>query len=222
MEKGMRLSSVLRCLLFFVMLGSAAAVFAHPHMSLEASCEFVWKGETLSGVYVDWAFDLYFSADIIRGFDSNGDGVFDQAETKVVYDNAFQNLRHYYFFTFIRQGTMRTNPKSVDDFSVFQKVGTLHYRFFIDLSAYKGEISLALYDYTYFCAIDYAKEQAVRLEFDKKQVQPSAEIVENKKYPVYYNPTGAIDDNTVYYTWKKGLLTFYPKEIVVSYGATGH
>ncbi len=218
----MRFLSALRSLLFIVMLGSTAPLFAHPHMSLEASCEFIWKGDTLSGVYVDWAFDPYFSADIIRGFDLDGDGFFDAGETKAVHDNAFQNLKNYYFFTFIRQGTRRTNPKSVSDFSVFQKSGTLHYRFFIDLSAYKGEISLALYDYTYFCAIEYAKERAFVLNFDKTQVQPSAEIVENKKYPVYYNPTGAIDDNTIYYTWGKGLLTFYPREIVVSYGVSDH
>jgi len=214
---GMRISSVLRSLIFLVVLGSAAPLFAHPHMSLVASCEFVWKDDTLSGVHIDWAFDPYFSADIIRGFDSNGDGKFDPDETQAVYDNAFQNLKNYHFFTFIRQGSRRTNPASVKDFSVSQKSGTLHYRFFVDLSAYRGELSLSLYDYTYYCAIDYAKERAVILKFDQTQVRPIAEIVENKKYPVYYNPTGAIDDNTIYYTWKKGLLTFYPREIVIRY-----
>jgi ABC-type uncharacterized transport system substrate-binding protein len=76
----MRISSVLRSLIFLVLLGSAAPLFAHPHMSLVASCEFVWKDDTLSGVHIDWAFDPYFSADIIRGFDSNGDGKFDRTK----------------------------------------------------------------------------------------------------------------------------------------------
>jgi ABC-type uncharacterized transport system substrate-binding protein len=208
-----------RSLVIVIMIAASSTVlFAHPHMSLTASCEFVWKGETLSGVYIDWAFDPYFSADIIRGYDSNKDGAFDMKETKAVYDHAFQNLKNYYYFTFIRQGSIRTNPKTVSDFSVYQKSGVLHYRFFIDLSAYGGELALAVYDYTYFCAIDYDMDKPVIFDCDEAKLHPRAEIVENKKYPVYYNPAGAIDDNTVYYTWKKGLLTIYPREILLSYG----
>lgn len=214
-----RVFSIRGAALAIVIATSTASLSAHPHMSLTASCEFVWKGEALSGAYLDWAFDPYFSADIIRGYDANRDGSFDAKETKAVHDHAFQNLRHYHYFTFIRQGSARANPKAVGDFSVYQKSGTLHYRFFIDLAAYKGEISLAIYDYTYFCAIDYAKEDPVIFDCDRELIKPRADIVENKKYPVYYNPAGAADDTTVYYAWKKGLLTFYPREIVLSYGA---
>jgi ABC-type uncharacterized transport system substrate-binding protein len=215
----MRFASLVRYAAAVIMLGIASSVFAHPHMSLTASCEFVWKGDSLSGAYIDWAFDPYFSADIIRGYDSNKDGEFNAKETKAVYDHAFQNLKNYYFFTFIRQGSARANPKSVSDFSVYQKSGTLHYRFLIDLSAYKGDLNLAIYDYTYFCAIDYDKDNPVTFQCDEGTVRPRADIVENKKYPVYYNPAGAADDTTVYYSWKKGLLTFYPREILLRYGA---
>ena len=31
---------------------------------------------------------------------------------------------------------------------------------------------------------------------------------------------GAIDDYTIYYTWKKGLITFYPREIHLSYASS--
>ncbi len=208
-----RLRWFVAMLLFFIPVG----LFAHPHMSLTASAHFVWKADKLSGVYLDWSFDPYFSADIIRGYDSDGDGTFNAKETATVYDNAFANLKKYFFFTFIRQGDSRGNPKSVSDFSVYQQGGTAHYRFFLDLSRYKGDLYLAVYDYSYFCAIDYPKENAASFDCDRNIVNPKAEIVENKKYPVYYNPQGAIDDTTVYYTWKKGLQTFYPREIHLSY-----
>jgi ABC-type uncharacterized transport system substrate-binding protein len=200
-----------------MLAASSAALFAHPHMSLTASCDFVWKGAALSGVFIDWAFDPYFSADIIRGYDSNKDGAFDAKETKDVYDHAFQNLKNYYYFTFIRQGSKRANPKTVSDFSAYQKAGVLHYRFFVDLSPYKGELAVAVYDYTYFCAIDYDKDKPFSFDWDESALRPRAEIAENKKYPVYYNPAGAADDTTVYYKWKKGLLTIYPQEIILSY-----
>jgi ABC-type uncharacterized transport system substrate-binding protein len=192
------------------------AAMAHPHMSLTSTCEFVWKGSALSGAFLDWAFDAYFSADIIRGYDANKDGRFDKAETQAVYDHAFQNLKNYYYFTFIRQGDARSNPKAVSQFSIYQKSGTVHYRFFIDLSVYKGDVWIAVYDYTYFCAIDYGATP-VAFDCDKSLVAPSYSIAENKKYPVYYNPAGAASDNTIYYTWKQGLITYYPREIHLSW-----
>jgi ABC-type uncharacterized transport system substrate-binding protein len=207
------------CLTIAGMLWMSAALSAHPHMSLTASCKSSWKGDALAGAYIDWALDPYFSAEIIRGYDSNKDGSFDAKEAKAEYDHAFQNLKNYYFFIFIRQGATRSNPKSVSEFAVYLASGTLHYRFFIDLSAYQGSLNLAIYDYTYFCAIDYAKASPVTFDCDEDRVNPRAEIVENKKYPVYYNPAGAADDTTVYYTWKKGLLTFYPHEIQLGYDA---
>ena len=42
-------------------------------------------------------------------------------------------------------------------------------------------------------------------------------IEENKEFPVYYNPLGAATDSTVYYEWKPGLQTYYPKEVHLTY-----
>ena len=80
-----------------------------------------------------------------------------------------------------------------------------------------GELALAVYDYTFFCDIAYPEKNPVRLTFDPAKVSASFLIAENKDYPVYYNPLGAVDDTTVYYTWKKGLQTFYPREIRITY-----
>lgn len=197
---------------------SAPSLSAHPHMSLTSRFEFVWEGERLSGVYQEWTFDKFFSADIIRAHDANRDGKFDAKEQKNVYQYAFVYCADYKFFTFIRQGDERTNPAGVKDFSARIEDGSIVYRFMVDLSAYRGgDISVAAYDYTFFCAIPYAAENPVTLRYDPGIVEASFEIGENKKYPVYYNPQGAADDATIYYAWKKGLLTFYPKEIHVRY-----
>jgi ABC-type uncharacterized transport system substrate-binding protein len=186
-------------------------------MFLTSKAEFVWNKADLSGCWLEWTFDQFFSADLMN-YDVNHDGVFSPAETKKVYDGAFTNLRNYYYFTFIRQGKKRTNPKGVSDFSVTRKEGNVAYRFFIDLSkSDPGDISLAVYDYTFFCDIRSPDTEPVKLTFDPAYVHPAYEIAENKDYPVYYNPLGAIDDNTIYYTWKKGLETYYPREIRISY-----
>lgn len=199
-------------------LVAPAAAFAHPHMFFSSAAEFVWEGESLSGCWIEWTFDRFFSADIIGGYDNDGDGDFSPAETKAVFDGAFTNLKNYYYFTFIRQGSVRRNPATVQGFSVRQKGGIMTYRFFVDLSSSApGELALAVYDYTFFCDIAYPDTSPVKLTFDPKKVTASYQIAENKDYPVYYNPLGAVDDTTVYYTWKKGLQTFYPREIRITY-----
>ncbi len=200
-----------------ILLFVPALAFAHPHMFLTNKAEFVWDGARLSGCFLEWTFDQFFSADLMN-YDANGDGVFNAAETKAVHDGAFANLRNYYYFTFIRQGSRRTNPASVSKFSVLRRGDRVAYRFFIDLSKSEpGEIALAVYDYTFFCDIRSADAEPVKLTYDGALVKPSFAIVENRDYPVYYNPLGAVDDTTVYYTWKKGLQTYYPREIRIVY-----
>ena len=97
--------------LFFVLLFFLPVLLsAHPHMQFNSTAEFVWEGKKLAGVFLEWQFDSFFSADIIRAYDVNADGSFDEAETRAVFEGAFSNLRHYYFFTFIRQGDRRETP----------------------------------------------------------------------------------------------------------------
>lgn len=209
---------ILRIAIALALLSLPALLFAHPHMYLSSSEEFVWKGAKLDGCWIEWTFDRFFSADIIQGFDADGNGTFNAAENKAVYDGAFINLKNYYYFTFIRQGKARTNPQTVSQFTVRQKEGILSYRFYVDLSkTASGDLALAIYDYTFFCDIAYPETTPVKLTYDPAVVKPTFTIEENREYPVYYNPLGPIDDTTVYYEWKKGLQTFYPKEILISY-----
>lgn len=214
----MKISPFARVALALILSLLPAFLFAHPHMYLSSSQEFVWKGAKLDGCYIEWTFDRFFSADIIQGYDANGDGAFNPSETKAVHDGAFINLKNYYYFTFIRQGKNRSNPPSVSQFTAKQKDGILSYRFYVDLSkAAAGELALSVYDYTFFCDIAYPEKNAVKLTYDPALVKPAFSIAENKDFPVYYNPLGAIDDTTVYYEWKKGLQTFYPREILIRY-----
>jgi len=207
-----------RLLILCAILFTPAVLSAHPHMFLTSSEEFVWDKGRLSGCWIEWTFDQFFSADIIQAYDHDGNGKFDDAETKEVYNGAFIYLKNYYYFTFIRQGQNRTNPQSVSSFRAGIRGPKMWYRFFVDLSkSSPGEICLSVYDYTFFCDIRYPDGTPVKLTYDPEFVRPSYQIVENKDYPVYYNPLGTVDDNTIYYTWKKGLQTYYPREIRITY-----
>lgn len=202
-----------------LLLCSAAALSAHPHLFMTSSAEFVWEKDRLAGFWLEWEFDQFFSTDTIYAHDADRNGSLNAAEIKEVYNNAFINLKNYYFFTFIRQGGNRWNPPGVRNFTAgIRPGGVLWYRFFIDLStAAPGEINVAVYDYTFFCDIRSPDKNPVKLTFDPQYANPSWSVVENKDFPVYYNPLGGWDDTTIYYEWKKGLETYYPREIRISY-----
>ena len=190
---------------------------AHPHLFISTQTEFILNNGKVQGAYETWTFDRFFSADIIQGYDLNGDGLFSKAETQDVYDNAFINTKNYAYFTFIRQGDKRQSPARVSDFSVWQKNGIASYRFYVDLSKYSGNFYFAVYDYTFFCDFRYDEKTPVIFTGASGKTPPTYTIAENRKYPVYYDPFDTADMTTMYDTWKPGLQTFYPREIHIIY-----
>lgn len=203
------------CLLFVF---CSLSLFSHPHMHFSSAVEFVFAGNKLKGAYVEWTFDRYFSADIISGYDLNKDGVFNAKETQDVWENAFSYTSNYYYFCFIREENRRSSPTDVSSFKVRQKDGIVSYNFYIDLSQFTSrELFFAIYDYTFFCDITYKEKNGVLFRYNSSSLRPTFKIIENKNYPVYYNPVGPIDDTRIYYKWKPGLETYYPKEIAIRY-----
>ena len=90
----------------------------------------------------------------------------------------------------------------------------MSFRFYVDLSSHKGnELYFAVYDYTYFCDIRYNEDGGIKLTYDPKQVKVSFDIIENKDYPVFYDPLSPATDTSIYVRWKPGLQTYYPREI---------
>ena len=205
-------------IIVIIAINTSLFIFAHPHMHFTSAIEFVFAKQQLKGAYVEWTFDRYFSADIISGYDLNKDGIFNQKETQDVWENAFSYTENYYYFCFIRQGARRSSPDKVSLFSVTQQGGIVSYRFYVDLSNFSGrELYFAVYDYTFFCDITYKQNNGVTFRYDPASIKPSFKIEENRNYPVYYNPVGPIDDTRIYYKWKPGLETYYPKEIAIKY-----
>ena len=121
-----------RLALIIALTLTPAVLSAHPHMFLTSEEELVWDKATLTGCWIEWTFDQFFSADIIQAYDANHDGKFSAEETKKVYDGAFINLKNYYYFTFIRQGKTRTNPPSVTAFTAVNRAQRQSDRIFKD------------------------------------------------------------------------------------------
>ncbi len=197
----------------FFVLCLPIIVFAHPHISIYSSCDFTFEGSELDGVWIDFKFDTFFSADILSSFDEDGNNLFNDSEIRVVYENYFINLQKYGFFISIRDNNGRTTPEQVENFSVYAEDGNVHYRFFIHLeSPIDRELYLSVSDPTFFCACKYIEDKPVNF-VNSKAVQPDYQIVENNDNPIYYDPYASTSDTGTYERWEPGLQACFPKEI---------
>ncbi len=207
------------CLSLLLALAAAAAAGAHPHMALESRLEFQMRGRDCVAIQVEWTFDSLFSASIIGEYDADRDGSFSKAENETVRQRAFSNLANYGYFISLRKGSERTTPAKVDGFAASQRDGRLVYRFRVPLEGlgYRDDFAVAVFDATFYCAVNIPEDagRAVRAAGAPETSLPRIEAAPNKKYPVFYNPSGAADDFRVYKQWQKGLETAYPEEIRV-------
>ncbi len=191
---------------------SAAAIDAHPHMSLVSKLEFEYDGDLCRGFWVDWTFDPYFSASIIQEHDADRNRRLDAGEIKNVHDYAFINLRKYGFFTYIRTGAARRNPEKVERFSAEIRGDRLAYRFYVSVGT-AGGVNVAIMDTTYFCAVQYPELPAAVAQARAGAPVPRLERATDKKNPVYYDPSQTATDNSKHTAWRPGLETAYPEEI---------
>lgn len=203
-------------ILFYICI--VTSIFAHPHMQILSRAEFTFKNNELTGVWLEWEFDLFFSADIIISYDYDKNGIFDYQEIDAIYNEAFISLKDFNYFTFIRVKDKRMSPTEVQDFTAHtNNKKNLIYRFFVPLSNLESnDFYLSIYDFTYFCACFYQDENPVIFS-GTMNLKPYYSIQKNEKYPVYYDPYAGPDSDIVYKKWEEGLETIVIKEIHVKF-----
>lgn len=182
---------------------------AHPHMFFSNRYTLDVQQDSLKGFWVDWIFDIYFSQEILFDYDLDQNRQFSPQETQDVHDYAFINLAKYNYFQLIRQGDQRYKVEEISDFQVFTEGDNLAYRFYVSLENFQdGDIYLATYDPTFFCAIKYAEEPVLFTESSSFQFR----LEETTDHPVYYDPFGAPTHSPIYEQWEPGLEVFHPIE----------
>jgi ABC-type uncharacterized transport system substrate-binding protein len=183
---------------------------AHPHTFIYSTLAPEFEGKSVKGVWVEWTFDEMFSSQVIMEADTNGNKKLEPTEVDYIFDHAFINLKNYDYFFYQRDGKERFGAQTIEEFDARIKGNTLVYRFFVPLERKTNPLIISLIDSTFFCALSYNKNKPVY--FVKAEgVTPQYRLEQNKDYPIYYNPMGAIDDDRIYTKFQKGLQTAYPK-----------
>lgn len=182
----------LSLILLILLVCATPDLFSHPHMFLDTELV-VWDSpEGMEGFTVVWHFDKVFTASIKMDYDRNKDGVFNKEETQAIYNNAFINLKHYNYFTYIMWEGDTYIPSSVENFKVRLEEGRLVYEFFVPFQVRPQgspiNLRIAVYDKSFFCDVAYAEERPVKIA-GAEAFDLSYAIQRNKDLTIEYDNT---------------------------------
>jgi ABC-type uncharacterized transport system substrate-binding protein len=156
------------CLAAGMMFGSASAAIAHPHVWADMRSNVIAQPDGLiSGVRVEWTFDKGYSAMATEGLDTNGDGVYSDAELAPLTKLNLSSLKPYGYFVFMRMnGALQKFADPTDPGQSYAN-GKLTLRFTLPLQSpvdpHGGTFALKVYDPEFFIDFEYAKTKPTAL-----------------------------------------------------------
>lgn len=167
------------------------------------------SGSTLEGIQITWYFDPMFTAAITTDFDRDGNGVFTDAETEQVYQNAFSNLESSQYFTFVGVSGSTLSPSCTEEFAVFMEGDALVYRFFcpFNIQVPNGTFTVAIYDSTFYCDILYREGNPISISGSDAA---TCEIVQNSDVAISYGGEVSVSRDGASYSG-----TAFPQQLVV-------
>lgn len=158
---------LIRSAVLILMISAAITpAAAHPHIWVTVSADITFNDQGLAdGVNQSWTFDDKYTAYILEGLDTNGDGVFSDDELKPVTENNLAVLRDYNFFTALRAGNALQEVNDATDYGQIYSNGKLEMHFHVPLKTpvdpRAGGLTLKIYDPDFFIDFEYAGEEPV-------------------------------------------------------------
>ena len=151
------------------LLIAAGPVAAHPHVFVDNRVVFVFDQGKVTALRLNWAFDEVFSDSLLMQFDADGDGTFDNLESKAVGEGTLPNLKMFHYFTYVWVDGKQLDPidptqfaASVDD----QRVVTFHMTVPLPqpIDPRTAALATEVYDREYYVQVELAQQDPVSLE----------------------------------------------------------
>ena len=152
-------------LAFAVVLGATAAQ-AHPHVWITAKSELIYAPDgTITGVRHAWTFDDMFSTYALQGIETKVKGAYSREELAPLAQTNVESLKEYAYFTFAKaDGKKQKFSEPVDYFLEYKDTAlTLHFTLPAKTPFKAKELSLEVFDPTYFIDFQYADKEPIRL-----------------------------------------------------------
>jgi ABC-type uncharacterized transport system substrate-binding protein len=153
--------------LLVLVLGHPAPSLAHPHVFIDYSVTVLFGADGPEGVQFSWAFDDLFSSMILQQYDTNRDGAFSPAETRVIEAKHFVHLKEYQYFVALKVGGQPMTVNGIRDFQARVARERVSYVFTIPItgaSPAEGTLHIALDDPTFYTALVPDEKLPVRVQ----------------------------------------------------------
>jgi ABC-type uncharacterized transport system substrate-binding protein len=148
-----------------VLFGAAAAE-AHPHVWIVAKSELIYAPDgTVTGVRHAWTFDDMFSTYALQGIETKTKGVYTREELAPLAQTNVESLKEYAYFTFAKADRKKQKfAEPVDYFLEYKDTSlTLHFTLPAKTPFKARQLSLEVFDPTYFIDFQYAEKDPVKL-----------------------------------------------------------
>ncbi|WP_433995698.1 DUF1007 family protein [Bradyrhizobium tropiciagri] len=148
-----------------VVFGTAAAQ-AHPHVWITAKSELIYAADgTITGVRHAWTFDDMFSTYALQGIETKVKGAYSREELAPLAQTNVESLKEYAYFTFAKaDGKKQKFTEPVDYFLEYKDTTlTLHFTLPAKTPFKAKELSLEVFDPSYFIDFQYADKEPVKL-----------------------------------------------------------
>jgi ABC-type uncharacterized transport system substrate-binding protein len=146
-------------------LGAGTAQ-AHPHVWITASSQLIYGPDgAITGVRHAWTFDDMFSTYALQGIETKTKGVYSREELAPLAQTNVESLREYGFFTFAKaDGKKEKFQEPVDYFLEYRDAAlTLHFTLPLKTPVKPRELSIEVFDPSFFIDFGFAKKDPVTL-----------------------------------------------------------
>ena len=148
---------------------AVAPAAAHPHVFIENKVAFVFDAGKVTALRLAWAFDDVFSDSLLMQFDADGDGMFDDLESKAVGEGTLPNLKMFHYFTYVFVDGKQLDPIDPTEFVARaddRRIVTFQMKVPLPQPVDPSTAALAteIYDSEYYVQVDLAQQDPVSLE----------------------------------------------------------
>jgi len=160
-----RPASVLLSLAFCSGLSQSAD--AHPHVFIDGRVAFVFDAGKVTSLRLHWGFDEIFSDDLLAQFDADGNGAFDELESKAVGDGVLPNLKAFRYFTYVWVDGKQLDPIDPADFHAQAQDRVVTFEMSVPLPASVDPrtqaLAVEINDREYYVAVELAAQDPIAL-----------------------------------------------------------
>ncbi len=152
--------------LIVALLAVGTAAHAHPHVWIIASSELICAPDgSVTGVRHNWTFDDMFSTYALQGIETESKGSYSREQLAPLAQTNVESLKEFGFFTFARADGKKAKFLEPIDYYLDYKEPTLTLHFTLPLKSpvTSKELSVEMYDPTYFVEFSFRDNDPVKL-----------------------------------------------------------